>query len=190
MKVYNIHDNKNFRLKRNRKSKKTSSTSQLPLFQTPVLRLSGRTFFEEALRLDELGDPSAREYYLKAIEEKENIADSYSNLGIIEAAHDRMKAFGYFLKSIQFNPSHCEAHFNIANLYFEEKDFHLAKLHYEIAKEIDPVFPNIYFNLALVNIELNEIGKAEQNLKLYIDLVGVEEGSDAEEILFHIKNMR
>jgi tetratricopeptide (TPR) repeat protein len=191
MKIYNIHNNKNFRLKKSGKSRKKSDSSQLPLFQTTVHQLkTGGSPFEEALRLDEIGDPCAKEYYLRAIEEQENVADSHSNLGILESTTDRVKAFGYFLNALKVNPGHCEAHFNMANLYFEEKDFRLARLHYEIAAQADPAFPNIYFNLALVCIELDDLAKAEENLKLYINLVGKNRGQDAVDILEQIHKFK
>jgi tetratricopeptide (TPR) repeat protein len=191
MKIYNIHDNKSFKLKKSGKSRKKTDSSQLPLFETPVHQLkTADSFFEEALRLDELGDPCARNFYLHAIEEQENVADCYSNLGVLESQTDRTKAFGYFLNALKLNPGHCEAHFNIANLYFEEKDFRLARLHYEIASQADPSFPNIYFNLALVSIELDDLFKAEENLVIYINLVGEDKGRDAVDILEQINKLQ
>jgi hypothetical protein len=38
----------------------------------------------------------------------------------------------------------------LGNLYFEGDNLRLAKMHYELAAEINPIFPNLYFNLGLV----------------------------------------
>jgi len=50
------------------------------------------TPFEEALLLHEQGDEKAAEFYLQAINEGDNVAEAYCNLGIIEL--DRGKTIG------------------------------------------------------------------------------------------------
>ena len=46
--------------------------------------------FEEALLLHERGDEKAAELYRDAIEEGDNVADAYCNLGIIELERERV----------------------------------------------------------------------------------------------------
>ena len=147
-----------FGFERVKKRKKTESDrlDQLNLF-TPassgqVLHLPRNVNpFEEALLLDEHGDRRAGESYLRAISEGDCVADAYCNLGILESQAGRTaKAFDCFTKSLEHDPRHLESHYNLANLYFEVGDLRLARMHYEMAPELDPSFPNIYFNLGLV----------------------------------------
>lgn len=78
-------------------------------------------------------------------------ADAYCNLGIMETRAGRTaRAFDCFTKSLAHDPRHFEAHYNLGNLYFEEDTLRLARLHYELAAEIDPNSPNLHFNLGLV----------------------------------------
>ncbi|MFO7446081.1 MAG: tetratricopeptide repeat protein [Ignavibacteriaceae bacterium] len=189
MKIFSLKEKDHLVYKKS-KHKKGRDANQLPLFQGRVIKLQNKSYFDEALERDLAGDPEAYSYYLKSIEENENIDESYNNLAILEVPDNKIKAFGYFLKAIKYNPSHCEAHFNIANLYFEEKDFALAKLHYEIAAEIDPSFPNIYYNLALVCIEMNEVETAETCLKKYILLVGKSNAADAADIVNYLHSVK
>jgi tetratricopeptide (TPR) repeat protein len=174
--------------KRARKKKDLEKKGQLNLFkqaEPQIHHLPSRfTPFEEALTLDELGDPGAQEAYLIAILENDSVSDAYCNLGILESKNrNPAKAFDYFTKCLQLEPRHLEAQYNLANLYFEVNDYRLAKLHYEIAAEVEPEFPNIYFNLALVYALNEEYKDAISALYKYKELVPEEEGKKADNLL-------
>lgn len=165
---------------------------QLNLFPQPTAQIlnfeSGLSLFEQALMLDERGDLKAADLYTRAIEEQVCVADAYCNLGIIESKNgNAVKAFSCFSTSLTHNPRHAEAHYNLANLYFEVNDFRLAQLHYEMAAEVDPSFANVYFNLALVQAINNNFDAAVKALKKYRELVPAEEGRIAEELLQNLK---
>ncbi len=122
--------------------------------------------FEAALLLHECGDRAAGDAYRKAIDEGDCIPDAYCNLGIIEfEAGRRAASFDCFTLSLRHDPRHFESHFNLANLYFECDDLRLAQLHYEIAAEIEPNFPNLYFNLGLVHAVNGDIEEAIATLR-------------------------
>src|SRR6266566_4951656 len=132
--------------------------------------------FEQALMLDERGDPKAAELYAKAIAEQDCVADAYCNLGIIESQKgNTTKAFDCFTTSLKYDPRHSEAHYNLGNLYFDLNDFRLAQIHYEMAAEVDPGFPNVYFNLALVQAINNEPNAAVTARMRYQELVTEDE---------------
>ena len=174
--------------KRARKKKELEKKGQLNLFkqgEPQIHHLPSRfTPFEEALMLDEQGNPGAQEAYLKAILENDSNADAYCNLGILESKNgNASKAFDYFTRCLKLEPRHLEAHYNLANLYFEVNDYKLAKLHYEIAAEIEPEFPNIYFNLALVYALSDEYKDAINALYKYKELVPEDEGKKADNLL-------
>jgi tetratricopeptide (TPR) repeat protein len=140
--------------------------------------------FEEALWLDENNKPDAQEAYLKAILAEDYTADAYCNLGILESQHgNTAKAFDCFSMTLKLEERHLEAHYNLANLYFEACDYRLAKLHYELAAEIDPDFPNTYFNLGLVYALNDEYEDAINALFKYKQLVPEEEGKKADNLL-------
>ena len=144
--------------------------------------------FEQALLLDERGDARAAEFYLKAIEEADCVADALCNLGIIESHKGNMaKAVDCFTRSLKSNPRHSEAHYNLGNLYFDANDFRLAQLHYEIASEVEPSFANVYFNLALVQALNNELTAAVNALTKYQELAPPIEGRNADELLRNLK---
>ena len=165
---------------------------QLDLFPPPrahVLNF-GRALssFEQALLLDERGDLTAAELYARAIEEQDCVADAFCNLGIIESQKgNTTKAFDCFTASLKHNPRHLEAHYNLANLYFDLNDFRLAQIHYELAGEVDPSFANVYFNLALVQAINKDPGAAVGALSKYQELVSQEEGRIAEELLQNLR---
>ena len=134
--------------------------------QVKVARLL--TPFEEALLLHEQGDEKAVEFYDEAISAGDNVAEAFCNLGIIEL--DRGNSIGAlenFTQSLKNDPRHVEAHYNLANLYYDAGDFPLARLHYEAAAQIEPNFSLVYYNLALVYHRLTNVAAATQALLKY-----------------------
>ena len=165
---------------------------QLDLFPCPGAQIvdfiSGLSRFEQALMLDERGDMKAAELYAKAIEEQDCVADAYCNLGIIESQKGNTSgAFDRFTTSLKHDPRHSESHYNLGNLYFDVNDLRLAQVHYEIAAEVEPLFPNVHFNLALVQAINNDLVAAITSLNKYQELVSEEEGHIARELLETLK---
>lgn len=177
-----------FKRARKGSNKDLEEKGQLNLFinsKPRIISLPSRfTPFEEALWLDENNKPNAQEAYLKAILENDCTTDAYCNLGILESnTGNTVKAFDCFTTCLKLDERHLEAHYNLANLYFDEGDFRLAKIHYEIAAEIDPEFPNIYFNLGLVYAFKDEYEDAISAFYRYKDLVPKEEGKKVDDLL-------
>lgn len=165
---------------------------QLVLFPPATAQIlsfaSALSPFEQALLSDEQGAGNAAELYRKAIQEQDCTADAHCNLGIIESKRgNTTKAFDCFTTALKYNPRHSEAHYNLGNLYLDINDLRLAQIHYEMAVEIEPAFPNVYFNLALVRAITNDLGAAIAALTRYQQLVPGEEGRQAHELLETLK---
>jgi tetratricopeptide (TPR) repeat protein len=178
--------------KRVRRRKTAEHPDQLALFPQPTAQIldfaAGLSRFEQALMLDERGDPKAAELYAKAIEDQDCLADAYCNLGIIESQRGNIaKAFDCFTTALKHDPRHSEAHYNLANLYFDVNDFRLAQVHYEIAREVNPAFANVYFNLALVQAINGGPAAALASLSKYQELAGPEEARNASDLLRDLK---
>ena len=80
---------------------------QLNLFRRPEVGKLSRllTPFEEALLLHEQGDPKAAEWYLEAINDGDNVAEAYCNLGIINERDGNFgKALDNFTLSLKHEP--------------------------------------------------------------------------------------
>lgn len=127
--------------------------------------------FEEALLLHERGDGKAAESYLEAINNGDNVAEAYCNLGIIHKdSGDIGKALDNFTLSLKHEPRHVEAHYNLGNLYYDAGEFPLARLHYEAASQIEPGFSLVYFNLGLVHFKLSDPAGSLAALEKYRQL--------------------
>jgi tetratricopeptide (TPR) repeat protein len=183
-----------FGFERVKKRKKAGHTekSQLNLFSSAsaqVLRLlTDIGPFEEALFLDEREDPGTEEAYRRAIAENDSVADAYCNLGILESRSGRVaKAFDCFTKSLEHDPRHFESHYNLGNLYLEESNVRLARMHYDLAAAVEPSFSNLYFNLGLVHALNNDYRAAMAALKKYKELAPSDEGTKADELLDNLK---
>lgn len=162
---------------------------QLNLFTGgKVVKLNQLSVFEEALFLDEQGQTkSARQYYQKAIEDDDCSADAYCNLGIIESREGNYpKAIDCFTLCLKQNPRHYEAHYNLANLYAEVGNHGLARVHYGIAIELEPAFPNSYFNLGLTLAMIKDYKEAVRYLTKYRDITPVEEHQQANDLIFKL----
>ncbi len=170
------------------KNRKKENPDQLNLFSArlgEVRRLPvNLSPFDEALLLDERNDSRAGDLYRRAISEGDLVADAYCNLGIIESNAGRMaKAFDCFTKSLQHDPRHFESHYNLGNLYFDNNNLRLARMHYELAAEIDPAYPNLYFNLGLVLALLDEKKAAIGAFVRYQQLAPQEERKDSDDLI-------
>jgi tetratricopeptide (TPR) repeat protein len=176
-----------FGFERARKIRK-EDPDQLNLFSArsgEIRRLpTNITPFEEALLQDERDDIRAAESYRRAISEGDLVADAYCNLGIIESKAGRMtKAFDCFTKSLEFDPRHFESHYNLGNLYFDGDNLRLARMHYELAAEINSSSPNLYFNLGLVLALLDEKGGAVDAFIKYQKLAPPEDRRNVDDVI-------
>lgn len=151
---------------------------QLNLFTGgKVVRMHQLTHFEEALLHDDQNDKkTARKHYYKSIEQGEFVADSYCNLGILESQEgNTTKAIDCFTKCLRYEPRHFESHYNLANLYADVGNYNLAKVHYEVSIEMEPTFPNSYFNLGLVLAMSKQFKDAVKVLHRYKEMTPTEE---------------
>ncbi len=174
---------------RKRKKVNLEDYGQLNLFnQAREIRVISLTqagnYFEEALRLDEKNDPRAEDFYLLAIKHNQSKSDAYCNLGILK--NDTQKsseAINYLTKCLEIDPRHFEAHYNLANLYSDLGNYPLAKVHYEVAIQIEPEYPNCYFNIGLVLISMKRFNEAISHIKRYMELSPETDHHTATELL-------
>jgi tetratricopeptide (TPR) repeat protein len=172
---------------RKRKDARRQQNGQLNLFygSGKVVKLNQLTVFEEALLLDEQGDKErAKVGYLQAIEHEDSLPDAYCNLGIIESLEGtHAKAIDSFTQCLKIEPRHFEAHYNLANLYAEIGNLSLAKAHYEISVQLEPSFPNSYFNLGLTLAMNKEFDAAIKVLKQFRKIAPAEEQKLADDMI-------
>lgn len=181
-----------FGSKRVGNSRTKAGQHQLDLFaEGRILQLHSKSAFEEALIKDEQGEnEAARKLYHKAIEEGNHTADAYCNLGILMSRENNpVKAIHYLTLSLKHNSRHLEAHFNLANVYSDEGNLKLGKLHYKICIEIDPAFSNSYFNLGLTLAASQEYRQAIEVLKQYREIAPQEDKTAAAELILKLQTM-
>ena len=175
---------------RKRRRPNPEDFGQLNLFSqsddnTKVVNLpTTDSFFEEALKLDENGNPEAEKYYLLAIENEESIEDAYCNLGILKSSQgDLTKAIDYLTNCLKRNPRHFEAHYNLGNVYSDLGNLELAKVHYELSAEIEPEYPNSFYNLGLVLISMKKYQEAIRSINKFVELAPSNEHEVANELI-------
>ena len=181
-----------FRPVRKRRPDSPDKPGQLNLFAGgKVVKMNQLSTFEEALMLDEHGDERAKDLYLKAISEFDSVQDAFCNLGIIESKLKHYgKAIDCFTLSLKEDPRHFESHYNLANLYAEIGNMPLAKVHYQMSINIEPDFPNSYFNLGLTQAMNKEIEEAVQSLIIYKRLASQDDHGQVDELIDHLLNVR
>lgn len=196
VKVYSIATKENkiiYKKARKRRKKSANISGQLNLFDDlypKIIKINTNLSpFEEALFLDEENDPAAQEAYLKAIFAGDCVADSYCNLGILESKNrNKVKAFDYFSNCLKIDERHVEGHYNLANLYLEFKEYRLAKLHYEIAVELNPDLAEVYYNLGIIYAILEYYEDAYLALFKFKELVPIDAGKKADALLKGLEN--
>ena len=176
-------------------SRRRTDPDQLDMFHQPprgkVLSLPPRTSpFEEALARDEAGDLSASDYYRRAIDAGDYPSGAYCNLGVLSVeAGKPSEAIDFLTLALVDNPRHLESHYNLGNIYFDEGDFKLARLHFEICVRIDPDFSYAHFNLAVSHLMLENEPSALICLDRYLELVPEDNGNRARRLLIRLKEI-
>ena len=95
----------------------------------------------------------------------------------------KRQAIDYLTKCLKHNPRHFEAHYNLGNVYSDLGNLELAKVHYEVSTEIEPNYPNGYYNLGLVLISLKKYKEAILKINKYIELAPNSEQQTASELI-------
>lgn len=178
------------RKKKDEGEEKTTN-AQLNLFiSAKVVRMHQLSPFDEALMMDDQGEKSkAKAGYQKAIDNGDSVADALCNLAIIESQEGiTAKAIDHFTQCLKYEPRHHEAHYNLANLYAEIGNFPLARVHYEIAIEIEPSFSNSYFNLGLTLAMTKDFKEAVKAIQQYRELTPLENHRQTDELLFKLNS--
>lgn len=175
---------------RKRKKLNLEDFGQLNLFNqtnedAKILSLpKADSFFEEALALDENGDANAEKYYLLAIDNDESVEDAFCNLGILKSSQgDHTKAIDYLTNCLKRNPRHFEAHYNLGNVYSDLGNLELAKVHYELSTQIEPEYPNSFYNLGLVLISMKKYKEAIASINKFVELAPSTEHQIANELI-------
>jgi len=128
--------------------------------------------FEQALRLQDQNDSRASLWYRKAIQAGEGVADSWCNLGIMESgAGWKSRALHCFRQAIRVEPRHFGAQYSLANLYYDNGELDLARLHYKIASEISSDYPPLLHQEAMLALLDRHYTEAISLLRRYILLV-------------------
>ena len=140
--------------------------------------------FSRALELDEEGHATAREWYLRCVDEGSHVADALCNLSTLaSSASHRHAAIYYLLEALKEDPRHPEAHFNLGNLYLEKDLSEPAAVHFELAVEFDPGMVDAYYNLALAYASTKNWRKALVALETFL---GASEESTEDALSLHV----
>ena len=87
-------------------------------------------------------------------------------VGLIETYRENYnKAVSFFKEAIKLNRSSDDYYFNIANVYFKQGDFYLAKKFYNLALSLAPDNKNYHFALANLYYSEKHYKKALEELK-------------------------
>ena len=136
------------------------SKGQLNLFQvqnqkeSKLKSLRHLDPFQQALQLDDKNIELSEKLYLESIEQNISVSDAFCNLGILQAQKgNTTKAIDCFTKALAKDPRHVEAHYNLANMYFDAGNYALAGTHYKIASEMEVTFPEIYFKIYIMMLQ-------------------------------------
>ncbi len=170
---YNQSTERKLGFRKARKETDDLDSSQLNLFrQAKNLQILRHLDpFEKGLELDERNEELAEKCYREAIDSKISMPDAYCNLGIIHARKGTTaKAIDCFTRALIEDPRHTEAHYNLANMYYDAGNFPLAITHYEVAWEMEGAFPEIAYNLALAYLSNGQKNEAIDYFKMYMNI--------------------
>ena len=97
--------------------------------------------------------------------------------GVLEMREGNFaSARGFFERSIELSPDHDHSHADLGNTLAQLGDLAGAKMQLEKAIELGDNEPEVHYNLARVLIRLGDNTQAQEQMKLYQKLKGVESG--------------
>ncbi len=107
----------------------------------------------------------------EALVKLEDIALIYNTKGrVVEAMGNGKLAHEYYQKAIVINPNFRQAYFNLANLYFQQKQWDEAVNYYHVAIGIEPNISNYYNNLGQTLTKLKRWNEAAIAYQKAIDI--------------------
>ncbi len=89
---------------------------------------------------------------------------------VVAAMGNQELAREYYQKAIAINPHFSQSHFNLANLYFQEKKWNLATISYRNAIKNNPNFPWHYQKLGTALMELKQWDEAAIAFRRVVEL--------------------
>ncbi len=113
-------------------------------------------------------------------------AGNYLSEGYFERARK------LFIKVIQINPARVEAYNGVGVTFYARKELKKAEKWYKKSLDIDPDFPDAYYNLACIYALMDKSGMAIQFLKIsllngYIDVQNINQDPDLQSIITQMK---
>lgn len=97
--------------------------------------------------------------------EEELTSDDWFELGIDLEAVSPDDAPAAYLRAVELDPDHADAHINLGRLYHEEVDWDAAEYHYRAALRAQPDHPLAHYNLGTL---LEETGKLDEAIDCYL----------------------
>jgi tetratricopeptide (TPR) repeat protein len=145
----------------------------------PAFRPEALGYLDKAILLHEQDNPTAREMYRLAIEQGDRPAEAWCRLGQLESGSGwKQRALHCYQQAIRIAPRYFDAHYHIGNFYYDAGEIRLARVHYEIACDIDPHHAELTRQRAMLFLMERRFGEAILLLRRYADTAdsGTREG--------------
>lgn len=108
----------------------------------------------------------AIEAFKEAIRVKPDYSDAYFGIGLLLDYKDDDECEKYYLKTLEYEPSHYWANANLGPFYERKENYELALFYSKNAYEVDPNGALISFNLGVINSKMKNYDEA---IKFYKD---------------------
>lgn len=121
------------------------------------------------LSLEDL-DLAINKFEITANLEPDNAVVSYNLAICFLKKNNQEKALKYLFLAIDKDSNYYDAYFELARLHRNKKDFNKSVEYYHVAIKLLPTEPKTYIGLGILYLEINNLIKAEENLKRAIAL--------------------
>ena len=100
-----------------------------------------------------------------------DVADLFARgIALEESPSTQSEAITTYLKVLEMDHIHADAHINLGTLYYNRQEYGLAERHYRSAIQIDPRYALAYFDLGNVLDETGRVAEAINTYKTAIQL--------------------
>ncbi len=139
-----------------------------------IFRQESLGILDKAILLHEQDNPTARDMYRMAIEQGDRPAEAWCRLGQLESGSGwKQRALHCYLQAIRIKPRCFDAHYHLGNFYYDVGEIRQARVHYEIACDINPQHPELTRQRAMLFLMEQRFGEAILLLRRYADTADV-----------------
>lgn len=135
----------------------------------PIKPFDSEAYYYKGMNFKEMGDLTlAKSQFQTAVEQNPNFIDAYEQLAFIYSYNNDTLAEYYYINAIELDSTQLHSWYNLGMYYQKLGKFKKAKEAYTFIIQNDSANTNTHYNLAYVNLELQDYYATLQHIEIVL----------------------